>query len=81
METTDTVIRIFKISSIGAMIVYFITQALESIDRATEHHPDPEDCEFDDLNNSTNEIMDYDEACQYYLMQLDKEDKDGYIND
>lgn len=81
METIDTIVRIFMISSIGAMIVYFITQAFESIDRATEHHPDPEDYDFDDLNSSTNEIMDYDDACQHYLMQLDKEEREGYIND
>jgi len=36
METLDTIIRIFMISSIGAMIVMAIRMGYEAIDRATE---------------------------------------------
>ena len=81
METLDTIIRIIMISSIGGMIVYFTTQGFEAINRATTHEPEPEDYNFDELDNTTNEVIDFDEACYDYLMQLDKEDKEGYIND
>ena len=77
METLDTITRIFMISSLGAMIVYAITKGFEAINKATTEELTLEDMmnNENEINEST-EIMDYDEAVQYYVMKCDEEERE-----
>ena len=68
METLDTITRIFMISSISGMIVYAINKGLNAIDRSTEDTVEDENDVIE-----TTEIMDYDDAVQWYIMQREQE--------
>ena len=83
------------ISSMVWGIYYFIGQAMNSIDRATEPEDDLESAlnkYADDKYNQTkldmkliqeevdDEFMDWDEACQWYLEQEYNERQDHEIN-
>lgn len=59
MELLDTITRIFMLGGVIIMIGYAFGMGIDSIDRATS-----EEIDIDD----TNEIMDYDEAIEYYKM-------------
>ena len=70
MELLDTISRVIMISSMIYMIIYFTKQGLACFDS---------DDDIIDQENEiyeTTELMDYDEAVQWYIMQRDREERE-----
>jgi hypothetical protein len=78
MELLDLISRVFMITSMICMTIYFVRQGLNAINRATE--PENDISEIENQIYETVEDMDYDQAVTWYVMQRAKEDSEVHCD-